>query len=299
MVLVQVEERFALSLKEIEENMNDVIAECNNTGTGIKFALEYVLRSSGKRIRPLLVRLIADSLCLDRDVMLSALALELIHTSSLIVDDLPCMDDDDERRGKPTLHKAFDEATAILTSYTLIPLSYDYVWRNAQVLKASGIDAEEVDRAYGIVMESLYKNSGIHGLIGGQFEDMFLVNKDRETILNILQKKTGALFEIALVMGWAFGGGNINVLDKVKALAYHFGIFFQVCDDILDYSQDQNKEDIGLNYAILFGLEEAMSVVDQEEKACYGLLNDLSKEGMQNIEDFLFILSFLKGRIKS
>ena len=120
---------------KVENKLRDSLEDFGNAQQGLRRPIEYALLSGGKRVRPLLVCLFADGLQKGREVLDTAIAVEYIHTSTLIADDLPCMDNDDMRRGKPAVHKAFDEASALLASYALIPAAYARIRKNAKILK--------------------------------------------------------------------------------------------------------------------------------------------------------------------
>ena len=123
------------SLKnKVEEELKSVISNLGEK-TKLRDACEYSLLSGGKRVRPIIVLMIREALGARFDVMPAALATEFFHTASIIADDLPCMDNDDQRRDKPTLHKVFDESVALLSSYTLISLGYEYIHKNTNSCK--------------------------------------------------------------------------------------------------------------------------------------------------------------------
>ena len=225
---------------KVENKLRDSLEDFGNAQQGLRRPIEYALLSGGKRVRPLLVCLFADGLQKGREVLDTAIAVEYIHTSTLIADDLPCMDNDDMRRGKPAVHKAFDEASALLASYALIPAAY------ARIIE---------------------QRFGVGGILGGQYEDVFFQDFTQESVLGIIKKKTGALFEIACVAGWLFGGGARESASLVSAFAEHFGILFQIRDDLADLHQD-DQEEKKLNYALLFGEQAAKDLLDQAFEQC-------------------------------
>src|SRR5580693_9207668 len=138
--------------------------------TKLRDACEYALTTGGKRFRPLIVILIGEALNNGLNVYESALSVEFFHTASLIADDLPCMDNDDERRDKPSLHKVYGEAIAILASYALITAAFERIHKNAQVMKESVPPYSEFsDRACVIALETATHCAGILGATGGQF----------------------------------------------------------------------------------------------------------------------------------
>lgn len=219
----------------------------------LRDACAYALLNGGKRLRPILVLLIAESIGKGFDVMPSALAVEFFHTASLIADDLPCMDDDNERRSHPSLHKAFDESTAILASYALIAEGYGGIYKNG--LKNPKFSA--------ICLDAATRCAGINGATNGQFLDLSPPNTDLDTIKKIIYQKTVTLFEISFIFGWVFGGGNLDLLDLVKKAALHLGMAFQIADDLLDLAQDETHPN-AINIAKALGKKRALELFEEE-----------------------------------
>lgn len=240
--------------------------------TKLRDACEYALKSGGKRYRPLLVLLIAEGLGLGYNVYDSALSVEFFHTASLIADDLPCMDDEDERRGKPTLHKIFGESIALLSSYALICAAFDKIHKNAEVMREAG--HLQSDRICSIALEHAAYAAGILGATGGQFLDLFPPNYNLETIRDVIYKKTVTLFEVSFVFGWLFGGGDINSLGAVKKAAAHFGMAFQTADDMGDVAQDE-KNQREINIAKHIGKDRAFFLFEDEMRKFQKYLKDL------------------------
>ncbi|MCB1112235.1 MAG: polyprenyl synthetase family protein [Chlamydiales bacterium] len=227
-------------------------------------ACSYVLTGSGKRFRPALVMMIADGIAKGGNVTQAALAVEFFHTASLIADDLPCMDDDDERRCKPALHKAYGEATALLASYALIAAGYECLATGAQQLKQSSLPfAKNADAICTAALANATYNTGLNGATGGQYMDLYPSDLSAASVREIIHKKTTSLFEISFVLGWLYGGGDINKLDDVKKAASHFGMAFQIADDLGDQEQDIANERL-VNTANIFGLESALEMFHEE-----------------------------------
>lgn len=244
--------------------------------TGIlKKACEYALLNGGKRFRPTLVFMIAEALNQNRDVTSAALAIEYFHTASLIADDLPCMDDDDERRNKPTVHKIYGEAIALLTSYALIAEGYGAI---AACLPHNDLKnpnkAAEGSKIIVLALENAAFNTGLSGATGGQFLDISPPDLSMNTLREVIHKKTTSLFEIAFVFGWLFGGGDLQALSRVKACASHFGMAFQVADDLGDVEQDL-KNGRKINMAGVFGIETAKHIFFEEIASYRSALIDL------------------------
>lgn len=206
--------------------------------TKLRDACAYALTNGGKRVRPLIVLFVAEALGLDRDVFPAALSVEFFHTASLIADDLPCMDNDDERREKPSLHKVYGESIALLASYALICSAFEKIYENTALVQLS----EEGNKIGMMALEAASRCAGILGATGGQFFDLFPPNYHLETVKQVIYQKTVTLFETAFVLGWLFGGGDLEQLDGVKKVAYHFGMAFQTADDINDWAEDLKKE---------------------------------------------------------
>ncbi|MDB6080975.1 MAG: ispA [Chlamydiia bacterium] len=219
-------------------------------------ACEYALSSGGKRFRPALVFMMADALQKNSDVSEAAVAVELFHTASLIADDLPCMDNDDFRRGRPTTHKVYGEATALLASFALIASGFEYIALNAK-------RKEDVCQ---LALFHASKLNGIDALIGGQYLDLFQANLDRKKLYEIMEKKTISLFEVSFILGWLFGGGDSSQLGDVKKAAFDFGAAFQILDDLDDMEKDAaaNRK---ANFGNLFGKLEAVKVVQEHVRS--------------------------------
>lgn len=243
--------------------------------TLLRDACEYALLNGGKRFRPALVFIVAKALGCGLDVTESALAIEYFHTASLIADDLPCMDDEMERRNKPTVHHVFGEATALLASYALISAGYECLSKNVFELKKNPGFAKHADEIGVLSLQNVSFNTGFHGAVGGQFLDLNPPNTSLETLKEVIQKKTVSLFEIAFVLGWLFGGGDIKKLKLVKAAAGHFGMAFQIADDIGDMQQDVDNQRF-VNVAVAFGVEKAQHMLQQEIEHYHKILSELN-----------------------
>jgi geranylgeranyl diphosphate synthase type II len=197
--------------------------------------MRYSIFAGGKRIRPLLCLAAAQAAAgaPGREQALPfACAVELIHTFSLIHDDLPSMDDDDLRRGRPTCHKAFDEATAILAGDALQTLAFQIVASAPETAGRSGLVLE--------ALALLARACGTTGLIGGQMDDLKYegVPAAPEDVERIHRTKTGALIVATVVGGGILAGGAKTQLEVLRAFAEPIGLAFQIVDDILDVSGD-------------------------------------------------------------
>jgi geranylgeranyl diphosphate synthase type II len=193
-------------------------------------AMRYSLEAGGKRLRPVLVLAAAELAGVTDDRALpAAVAIECVHTYSLIHDDLPCMDNDDLRRGRPTAHKAFDEATALLAGDALLTHAFTLL---------AGHYAGDLARS---LVRELADAAGSQRLIGGQMEDL-LAEKKADATAGELEfihlNKTAAMIEAALVMGGLAGGAKGTELTTLRTVGRHLGLAFQIIDDVLDATAD-------------------------------------------------------------
>jgi farnesyl diphosphate synthase len=195
-------------------------------------AVRYAAIGGGKRLRPLLLMATAEIYGVDRHAALRAgAAIEAIHVYSLIHDDLPCMDDDDLRRGKPTLHKAFDEATAVLAGDTLQCFAFEILADPA----TSGDPFIRVE-----LVQCLARASGHHGMAGGQMMDIAAETTDFDlpTVTRLQQLKTGALLGAAVEMGAILGRVPPDGRTHLRGYARDIGLAFQIADDLIDLEGD-------------------------------------------------------------
>jgi len=197
-------------------------------------AMRYSVFSGGKRIRPILCLAAAEAVGASyRKALLPAAAIELLHTYTLIHDDLPCMDNDDFRRGKPTSHKVFGEANAILAGDALQTLAFE---------TAAGTPVPERYKS-GLLVRELAQAAGSLGVVGGQVEDIAATGKiqTRKNIEFIHLHKTADLFRASLRMGAITGGADRKQLEALTLYGSNLGLAFQIADDILDESQPVSR----------------------------------------------------------
>jgi len=259
--------------------------------TKLRDACEYALTNGGKRYRPLIVYFVADALGHGLNVSEAALAVEFFHTASLIADDLPCMDNDDERRDKPSVHKIYGDTIALLASYALITGAFEKIHRNAEVLKTAGPPfSSSADHIASLALENASRCAGIHGATSGQFLDLFPPTLTLENIRQVIYKKTVTLFEVSFVFGWLFGGGDFHILPSVRKLSYHFGMAFQIADDIGDLRQDEKKSQ-DINLARFVGKERAATLFEEEMRHAETLLSQLKLD----TPSFLKMIQMLHG----
>lgn len=287
--------RLAGVAAQTEDVLDAVLPEPEGHQSVIMEAMRYAALGGGKRLRPFLMVETARILgCESNTVWRAAAALECIHVYSLVHDDLPCMDDDDIRRGKPTVHKAYDEAVAVLAGDALLTQAFGIV---AVCGAPSDVSVK--------LVSMMAKASGTHGMIGGQIIDVFVSESDRdEALITQLQAlKTGALIEYAVSAGALLGGANEAETAALKNYASDLGLIFQITDDILDVEGDasivgkavRKDEDLGkATFVSILGLEGA------REKAA--LLGERAKCHLEPFGDKANILydavDFVLGRQK-
>jgi geranylgeranyl diphosphate synthase, type II len=228
---------FAADLKRyvarVERGLDLHVPPATTRPTRLHTAMRYSLEAGGKRLRPVLLLATADLLTSASsaisDPLPAAVAVECLHTYSLIHDDLPCMDNDDLRRGRPTAHKQFDEATALLAGDALLTHAFALLAENYPVATAAALVRELADAA------------GSRRLIGGQMEDLLAEKKADATpdeLEFIHLNKTAAMLEAALVMGGLVTAASEAQLAALRRAGRHLGLAFQIIDDILDATAD-------------------------------------------------------------
>ncbi|GAA0723737.1 polyprenyl synthetase family protein [Clostridium malenominatum] len=254
----------------------------------------YSLEVGGKRIRPILT-LLAYSLYKEnyKEVLPCACAIEMIHTYSLIHDDLPSMDNDSLRRGKPTNHMVFGEALALLAGDALLNEAFNIMIHEALSKGETWIKAADI----------IGKASGANGMIGGQVVDIMSTNKvaSEEEIFYMHSKKTGELIKGAILSGAVLGGAEERDLDILREFGEKLGLAFQIKDDILDIvgdtttlgktvnkDSDQNKS----TFIKLYGLEKCKDLSNKLTNECLELLNSIKR----NTDDLKSLTLFLLKR---
>lgn len=247
----------------IEKAIIERLPVCTDNQDMVVEAMKYSLTNGGKRLRPVFCLEFAKCCGLEKEKAIDfACAVEYIHTYSLIHDDLPCMDDDDFRRGKPSCHKKFGEATALLAGDALLTHAFE-------LIAASDLSADKRMRAVSV----LAAKSGVCGMIGGQVIDLKYEreNPDLTQILSVHRLKTGALISSACLLGCIAAGAGQKQLQAAEEFAYYLGIAFQIKDDILDVIGDceelgkpigSDAENNKTTYVSLKGIEESQKDVE-------------------------------------
>ncbi len=269
---------------QVEAELDRLLPGADESPARLHAALRYSVFAGGKRVRPALVVLAGEAFGAPRASLLpGGAALELIHTYSLVHDDLPALDDDDLRRGRPTLHRQFDEATAILAGDALLTRG---LWVLAS--EPPSIDEARRARAAALVAEAV----STAGMIGGQIDDLEAERawpEDAETALErIHRRKTGALLRAAVRLGGLYAGADAGADRALADLGATLGLLFQIADDILDVTGDaatlgktagKDAEARKLTYPGLYGLEESRLRLHAVEREAQRLATALPRGG--------------------
>ena len=278
-------EKYLADKKIIIDNTLDLfLPPEDKSPINIHKAMRYSVFSGGKRFRPILTLSTAELLEKEIETVLNvACGIELIHTFSLIHDDLPCIDNDDFRRGKPSNHKVFGEAIALLAGDALLVSGFELIVKNAEV---KGVKKQSVLK----VIEEISYYIGTKNMLGGQVEDICLEDKDitKEDLRNMYMKKTAALICVCIRAGAILSGANKTQLKTLTKYAENIGLAFQITDDILDIMQDQ-REMKKPTYPHIFGIKESQKEAErliQEAKNFIKMFNNKA-EVLNNLADFI------------
>ncbi len=265
---------------EVEAALDGLLPPESDPPERLHAAMRYSVFAGGKRIRPALLVLAGETFGAPRPELLpAAAAVELVHTFSLVHDDLPALDDDELRRGRPTVHKRFDEATAVLVGDALLDLGLATVLE-----RPAGAPAERRLRAAAALAQAV----GSYGMIGGQMADLEAEDHwpadPAAALESIHRRKTGALLAASLRMGGIYAGGGASEDALLAGLGAQLGLMFQIADDILDVegtpdrigkSARKDVEARKLTYPALYGLERSKRMLaetrDEAERALKAL----------------------------
>ncbi len=267
--------------EQIEKHLRSDLPDSQLRPARLHEAMNYSLQAGGKRLRPVLVLAASDLFPSDKDPMPAALAVEIIHTYSLIHDDLPAMDNSDLRRGVPTCHRAFDEATAILAGDALIPLAFELLARNYGQSPALGLK----------LVQLLAKAAGSQKLVGGQMEDLQAEGKKpvEQTISFVHANKTAAMIEVSLVMGLLLSnrGDDSEKIKLMTQAGISLGLAFQAVDDLLDVTSStkelgkdasHDKEAGKMTWVSMLGLEKARDLASEYTESALQSIRDIGGE---------------------
>jgi len=291
-------EYFKEKIEAVEETLIQFFPKSEGYAKRVIEAAKYSVHAGGKRLRPILCLVSCEIVGGDwRDVLLFAAGIECIHTYSLIHDDLPAMDDDDFRRGKPSCHKAFDEATAILAGDGLQALAFEFFTHPSQVKRVSKTR----------LIKAIYKIAkaiGFEGMVGGQMADLLMEGQEGNTkILKwIHTHKTVKLIEASVVSGALLGGGDVKQVKALTSYGRHLGLAFQIVDDLLDVIGDEKKlgKRVGsdqkkqkLTYPSLVGLEKTRQLAEESIKRAISALSYFGSEA----EPLRLLANFVLNRV--
>jgi farnesyl diphosphate synthase/geranylgeranyl diphosphate synthase type II len=256
-------------------------------------AIAYSLRAPGKRLRPALVMAAHRELGGTGDAAELAAAVEVVHTYSLVHDDLPCMDNDDLRRGRPTTHKQFDVPTATEAGFRMVPLS-------ARVLAAGAARLGLDHPTLGAIAGELYRAAGASGMVGGQVMDLEAEGKEisLEELEKIHRAKTGALITASVVMGAMAANASSDTVGVIREYGGRIGLAFQIVDDVLD--ETGTSSELGktagkdaaqhkATFATLLGVDEAMKRAHTQADQAVALLrgHGLDCESLEGLARFI------------
>jgi geranylgeranyl diphosphate synthase type II len=238
----------------IDKTLDEYLPPEEKAPSIIHKAMRYSVFGGGKRIRPIFTLATAELFGREAEsVLRAACGIELIHTFSLIHDDLPSIDNDDFRRGKPSNHKVFGEAIALLAGDALLVSGFDLIIKNSEVKE---IKKQSILK----LIKEISFYIGTENLLGGQVEDITAKNEDitKEDLVNLYMKKTAALICLSIRAGAILSGANQRQLKALTKYGENIGLAFQIIDDMLDIMQDQR--DMGKpTYANKYGIKESKS----------------------------------------
>jgi geranylgeranyl diphosphate synthase type II len=277
-------------LKEIEVFLPVFLSDgSDNPDDMVLAAANYSLTAGGKRIRPVLLLAAARMLSADYScAQAMSAAVEMIHTYSLIHDDLPCMDDDELRRGRPTCHVVYGEAIAVLAGDALLNRAYEILLKSIDLSAPGSLKAARF----------IASSAGLSGMIAGQSLDLNSEGKkiSMDELRNLHRHKTGALISAPLVSAALLAEADQKIIDNISEYADAIGLAFQIQDDILDVTAQQielgktvgkDARDQKSTYVSLLGLEEARNQLRETDKRARIALTSLKEEGLD--------ISFLSG----
>lgn len=286
--------QFMEELQQKVEHINNVLEKFLPAEEGqqriIFEAMNYSVRAGGKRLRPILMEetyhMFGGSSAVIEPFMA---AIEMIHTYSLVHDDLPAMDNDEHRRGKKTTHAVYGEAMGILAGDALLNLAYETA--------AKAFDMEVADARVARAITVLAKKAGVYGMVGGQVVDVESEKSDdcpitREKLDFIYRLKTGALIESSMMIGAILAGASSDEVSRVEQIAAKLGLAFQIQDDVLDVTSTlevlgkpvgSDEKNNKATYVTFEGLDKAVSDVER-----------ISKEAEEQLDDLGYDDAFLK-----
>ena len=271
--------------KIVDDAILEMIDRESSLHNKLAESMRYSLSTGGKRLRPILLMAAADSLGVDGEKFLTtAIAIEMIHTYSLIHDDLPAMDDDDYRRGQLTNHKIYGDALAILAGDALQSLAFEILTR-----EKNAADSQKLS-----VVKEISHAIGMCGMVGGQAIDLDAEGKhiDLKTLKKMHLGKTGALFTAAIRSGAILANANREQLESLTTYAKNYGLAFQITDDILDITGDESElgKPIGSDLRNLKSTYVTLTSLSEAKK----LAKESSDNAIKSLENFGSEADFLR-----
>lgn len=275
----------------INARLSELVPKKNNKQSEIYDAMRYSLMAGGKRIRPIISLGVCEMLGGDaRSVLNFACALECIHTYSLIHDDLPCMDNDDLRRGRPTCHKAFSEDTALLAGDSLLNRAFEIM-----------AEADSPPKTVVEIICTVSYYSGTEGMIGGQVVDLKnegAKNLTEDDLIYTHKRKTGALITAASMIGAICAGASEKQKKKIADFSENLGLAFQIKDDILDFTGDEkvlgkptgsDEENHKNTFVTVLGIDEAEKRLENATAKAKSAIAEFGEKGefLNALADFL------------
>ncbi len=275
--------------QEIEQILQKYLPEEKGYQKTVLAAMNYSMLAGGKRLRPMLMQE-TYRMCGGKGSVVEPFmaAMEMIHTYSLVHDDLPAMDNDEYRRGRKTTHVVYGEGMAILAGDALLNYAFETAMKAFASCTVDGIPLTDRYTAVAEALSILAKKAGIYGMIGGQTADIEAENSDavdEEQLLFIHKHKTAALIEASMMIGAVLAGADKDIVNKIETCAQNIGVAFQIQDDILDITGDAEElgKPIGSDeknnkqtYVTLRGLETAKADVEKLSAEAISILQDIA-----------------------
>ena len=277
-------QQLADKTKQIEETIYQYLPKAEGEQKPVIEAMNYSVLAGGKRLRPMLMKEVFDMFGGEGKVIEPFMtAIEMIHTYSLVHDDLPAMDNDEYRRGKKTTWAQFDECTAILAGDGLLNFAFE-----------TALQAETENNPYLVkALRILAKKAGIYGMIGGQTADIEAEkpesNVNGEKLLFIHEHKTAALIQASMMIGAVLAGASDEEITKIEKCAYNIGIAFQIQDDILDVTSTlevlgkpigSDEKNNKKTYVSIYGLEKSKEDVKRLSEEAIAILASFGKRNL-------------------
>lgn len=258
----------------VEEYINNLFIRADFPQKNLFDIMQYAVTNGGKRIRPVLMYATYEIFSKNYSVVLPyCAAIELIHSYSLVHDDLPAMDNDDLRRGKPTCHIKFSHFGAILAGDALLNMAFEIMSENMNC------DLKSIK-----AMQIISKASGAKGMCAGQMSDMEGSVYDFETLSTMCAQKTGALLEASVMAGATIGGADEKTLEELKEYSKLLGLIFQIKDDVLDVistnevmgkpigSDEKNNK---ITFVSKYGIDEAINIISEYKEKAINILKNI------------------------